>query len=267
MKNSIRVATNGLTDLNLLREETQSGACKGYSPRWFIILLLVVLMAGCGGSGSSGGDVRLTVSSRVPAADATGVALDSNISVTFSHTMDASTINRTTFTVTADPDTPVKGDVSLAADGITAVFIPRSYLAANTTFVAALTGVKNLNGDALSDIFWTFKTGSTLSPIVVSTFPIDFATGVPTDVTIIVDFSVVMNTLTINTTTFTVIPEDGKAIEGIVALSDNGLRATFTPTLAFAPDTQFLARVTTGVMDLNGNAMKADKAWVFRTTP
>ncbi len=101
MKNNMRVATNGLSGLNLLREETHSGACKGYSRMWFIVLLLAVLMAGCGGSSSSGGDSeRPTVSSTVPADLATGVAIDSNITATFSNAMDASTITTTTFTVT-----------------------------------------------------------------------------------------------------------------------------------------------------------------------
>jgi len=259
MKNNLKSATNGLTGLNLLR---------GYSLIGLIVLLMAVFMTGCGGSDSSGGDSSSTkMSSSVPAADAQGVALDTNISAIFNNKIDASTITKTTFTVTQDPDISVKGTVALAANGMTATFIPESNLAANSKFFVLLTGVKDVDGNKLSDIFWTFDTGTTLSPTVNSVFPADFATGVATDVIISAVFSVPMDPLTIDDTTFTVTSEDNKSIKGAVALAADGLTATFTPSEPLAADTQFLARVTTGVKDLFGNAMIADKAWVFQTGP
>jgi len=266
MKKNMRSATNGLTGLNLLREKRRAGACRGHSLIWLILLLLAVFMTGCGGSGSSGGDNSApTLSSTVPAANATGVALDTDITATFSSQLDTSTVSRTTFTVTAEPDTPVQGEVSLSADGLTAIFNPTANLAANTEFAAKLTGVEDINGKILPDVFWTFTTGTTLSPTVVSTFPEDFATGVATNAVISAEFSVAMDPLTIDTTTFTVTPQNKKPIAGIVALSADGLTATFTPSAPLAANTQFLARITTGVKDLNGNAMKADKSWLFQT--
>lgn len=274
MKNNTWFATNGLSDLNLLREETHSGTCRGYSKMWFVVLLLVVLMAGCGGSGSSGGDNNApTVSSTVPADLATGVAIDANITATFSNAMDSSTITTTTFTVTTGPDlTPIEGNVSLAADGVTAVFVPTSYLAADTIFTATLTTeVKDLNGKALAAAkVWSFTTGATLSPTVVSTDPPNFATGVATDKIISANFSVAMDPLTIINENFTVAAGPGPdltPVEGTVAYDAITKIATFTPTGGLAPNTHFLARVTTGVKDLSGNAMKEDTVWEFQTGP
>jgi len=266
MKKDMRSATNGLSGLDLFRKDTRSGACKGYFTMLFIVLLLAALMPGCGGSDSSGGGSSSTkMDSSVPAADAQNAALDTNISATFNNKIDASTISKTTFTVTQDPDIRIKGTVALAADGLTAVFIPESNLAASSKFFVLLTGVKDVDGNKLSDKFWTFDTGTTLSPTVNSVFPADFATGVATDVIISAVFSVSMDPLTIDDTTFTVTSEDNKSIKGAVALAADGVTATFTPSEPLAADTQFLARVTTGVKDLFGNAMKVDKAWVFQT--
>jgi hypothetical protein len=270
MKNNMRVATKGLSDLNLLRDEMRVGTFKGYSKMLIIVLLLAVLLAGCGGSGSSGGNnVPPTVSSSVPADLATGVAIDSDITATFSIAMDPSTITTTTFTVTNPALTPVTGAVSLSADGLTAIFKPTSDLAANTTFTATLTTeVKALHGKALAvDKVWSFTTGATLSPTVISIFPVDLATGVATDVIISAEFSVAMDPLTINTTTFTLTGPGQTPVEGTVALSADAVTATFTPTGELASNTQFLARVTTGVTDLSGNAMTGDKVWVFQTGP
>ena len=276
MKNNMRAATDGLAGLNLLREKTRSGGCKGYSRMWFIVLLLVVLVAGCGGgSSSSGGPLAPAVSSTVPADLAPGVAIDPNITAIFNKAMDPSTITTTTFTVTGPGLTPVEGTVALTADGLTAVFTPTLLLTADITYTAKLTTeVKDLSGMALAaEIKWSFTTSvtPTLSPTVVSTDPPDFATDVATDKLITATFSVAMDPATIVSPTaknFTVAAGPGLiSVGGTVTLSADAKTATFTPAAALAPNTQFLAKVTTGARDVSGNPMKSDKLWVFQTGP
>jgi len=93
------------------------------------------------------------------------VAVNSNISGTFSEAMDASTITVSTFTL-KQGTTSVSGLVSYA--GLTATFDPASVLASNTTYTATITsGAKDLAGNALQSSFvWSFTTS--MSPSACS---------------------------------------------------------------------------------------------------
>jgi hypothetical protein len=128
MKNNLRFATKGFSDLNLLRKETHGDIGKRYSKSWFIALLLAVIMAGCNGWI---GDTLPIVISTVPASGATIVAVGTPITGTFSSAMDPATITSTTFTVKAGA-TSVTGTVALSADGLTATFTPTNPLSAGT---------------------------------------------------------------------------------------------------------------------------------------
>ena len=69
---------------------------------WLMALLLAAVVAGCGGGGggSAADTTAPTVSFTAPANAATGVALNANITATFSEAMDPATITTTTFTLT-----------------------------------------------------------------------------------------------------------------------------------------------------------------------
>lgn len=113
-----------------------------------------------------------TVTYTVPADVATGVALNANITATFSEVMDATTITTTTFTLMQGA-TPVAGAVTSV--GTTAIFNPASNLAASTPYTATVTtGVKDLAGNALAVTkTWGFTTGTTVAvgpaPVVLGT--------------------------------------------------------------------------------------------------
>lgn len=100
-----------------------------------------------------------TVSSTVPADAVGGVAINANITATFSEVMDASTITATTFTL-AQGGTPVAGAVSYL--GTTAVFNPTNDLTPSLPYTATITtGVKDLAGNALAVAkTWSFTTGA-----------------------------------------------------------------------------------------------------------
>jgi hypothetical protein len=101
-----------------------------------------------------------TVSSTVPANDATGVAIGGNIATTFSEEMDPLTITTTTFTLNQGT-TPVAGRVSYA--GVTATFTPAGNLVPLTTYTATVTtGARDLAGNVLAANFvWSFTTAAT----------------------------------------------------------------------------------------------------------
>jgi len=114
-----------------------------------------------------------TVSSTVPVAARTAVAINRNITATFDEPMDSATIDATTFTLKGPGVTPVSGTVTYT--GTTAIFNPGSNLAASTLFTATITtGAKDVAGNALASAkVWTFTTGTGTAagpaPVVLGT--------------------------------------------------------------------------------------------------
>jgi len=102
-----------------------------------------------------------TVASTAPANNATGVAIATNVTATFSEAMRASTINTTTFTL-SDGTNAVSGTVGYDSGTQTATFTPTSALSYSTIYTATITtGVTDLVGNALAaDYTWSFTTVS-----------------------------------------------------------------------------------------------------------
>jgi hypothetical protein len=214
-----------------------------------------------------------TVISTIPANGATAVPLNQTVSATFSKAMNPVTINATTFTLTGPGATAVPGLLAYAAVGNTLTFTPTANLPASTLFTATITtGAQDLAGTALaSNYVWTFTTGAAVvvvPPELVSTVPVNAATGVPLNQAVSADFSKAMNPLTITTATFGVTGPGGVVIAGTVSYDAINFIATFTPTLPLIAATTYTATVTNGVTDLAGNPLGTTGApdpWTFTT--
>lgn len=116
---------------------------------------------------ASGADVTPpTVLSVMPANNATNVAVNTDLSATFSEAMDPLTITSTTFTVNQGT-TSVAGAVTYS--GTKATFTPSSALNGNTVYTATITtGAKDAAGNALaSNYTWSFTTAA---PVAVVSF-------------------------------------------------------------------------------------------------
>jgi hypothetical protein len=204
----------------------------------------------------------------VPVNTATGVLVSQVLSATFNDAMNCTTIASpaTTFTVTGPGATAVAGTVSCM--GNIATFTPGAELSVNTLYTAAIgTAATSLAGTPLTSKYvWTFRTVPALAPpTVISTVPVNGATGVPINQALSATFSVAMTPATINSTTFTVSGPDGAAVTGAVTYVASGSVATFTPAGSLASSTVYTATISTGVEDLNGTAMASNYAWTFTT--
>ncbi|HXM65623.1 MAG TPA: Ig-like domain-containing protein, partial [Candidatus Acidoferrum sp.] len=187
------------------------------------------------------------------------------VAATFPQAMDPATINATTFTVTPG----VTGTVTHDSSNTIFTFSPSGNLALSTVYTVTITtGAKDPFGNALASNFvWTFTTGTTSCappppPTVVSVSPGGGAAGVCPNTVITATFSEAMDPATINNTTFTVAP----GVTGTVTLDGTGQIATFTPSGNLAVGTTYTATITTGVLDLFGNALASDFVWSFTTT-
>lgn len=213
-------------------------------------------------------DTLPVVIATLPANGATGVLLNQTIAATFSSTMNCATLYSPakTFTVTGPGGTVVAGTVSCTGNG--AIFSPSNPLAPNTLYVATITtAATDLQGVSLASNFsWNFRTGSiAAAPAVISTNPVNGATGVPINRSIAATFSEAMNPATISATTFTLTAPGGVAVLGTVAYAVSGSAALFTPTAPLAANTLFTATITTGAQDLAGNPLASNFVWTFTT--
>ncbi len=211
---------------------------------------------------STGSTITPMVISTDPANNATNVFLNKVVAANFNMQMNQATINTTTFTL-KQGITSVTGIVNYI--GTTAYFTPNSPLTANTLYTATITtGAKNIQGTTLSNNYvWTFTTGSTTAPKVITTDPAENATGVSLNKIITASFSMPMDPLTINTTTFT-LKNGNTIIPGAVSYS--GTTATFNPTNPLVAGTTYTATINTGAKNLAGVPLASDFVWNFSTS-
>ena len=202
-----------------------------------------------------------TVISTDPANNATAVVLNKVISATFSEAMNPLTINATTFIVMQGANV-VPGLVTYS--GNTAFFTPTSILSGNTVYTATITtGAKNVAGTSLANNYvWTFTTGAAVAPLVISTDPVNNATGVALNKIVSATFNMVMDATTINPATFTV-KQGANAVLGVVTYT--GSTASFAPAVALAQNTVYTATITTGAKNVAGTPLANNYTWTFTT--
>ncbi|HEY5973934.1 MAG TPA: Ig-like domain-containing protein, partial [Geobacteraceae bacterium] len=217
------------------------------------------------------------ISATVPASRSINVQINSPITAFFSEAMDPATINSATFKFTT-AGVPVAGTVVYDAATNSASFVPTAPLAFSTAYSASITtAVTDPAGNHLPLARgWSFTTAApdTVPPTVTATSPSDGLTNVPATAVVNATFSEQIDTATIGPATLTVTGQSFSStapfsVTGTLVLSSGGFSlpsVTFTPGAPLPLGTAFTARIT-GVKDLAGNPMAADKTWSFTTMP
>ncbi len=138
-----------------------------------VALAAVVLVAGCKKKDSeepapipTATTTTPTITAKSPNSNATNVALNKVISVTFSEAMNASTITATTFSL-KQGTTTIAGTVGYS--GTTATFTPTTPLTSGMVYSVTITrGAKSAAGIELAAITtWNFTTGSNAAGLAV----------------------------------------------------------------------------------------------------
>ncbi|MFV5701250.1 Ig-like domain-containing protein [Flavobacterium sp. XS2P12] len=228
-------------------------------------ILIIALISGCAEDDFvETVGVCPVVSSTIPANGALGVPFNQIISVTFNEEINAATINPSTFIITEADGTAVAGTVTYS--GTTATFTPASPLSPNTTYTGRITtGVKDVMGNALqTDHVWTFATGMIIVPVVITTDPTNNEINVALNKIITATFSVPMDPLTINNSTFTV-KQGTNTITGVITYT--GSTVSFTPTNPLTANTVYTVTITTGAKSLQGTPLATNHVWNFTTVP
>lgn len=108
-----------------------------------------------------------TVSSTSPDNNATGVAVGTAVTGTFSEAIDNTTVNITSFILSDGVDNVVG---TFSVNGAIVTFTPSAPLADNTTYTARLTtAIKDLAGNALAaEHVWTFTTAAAVAVVLTT---------------------------------------------------------------------------------------------------
>lgn len=207
-----------------------------------------------------------TVLSTVPASAATGVAVNSAVTATFSEPMNSATV------VAGFSVAGVTGTVTYDAVNKVATFIPSANLANNTSYTATIAvGAKDLAGNALAAAkVWSFTTvaAAAAAPTVLSTLPAQSDLNVATTANITATFSEEMAVATMVGANFTV-RKGATLVDGVVSFDQPSKTITFNPTIdldtSTSPGTVYTATITTGATDLDSNALAEDYVWTFTT--
>ncbi len=102
------------------------------------------------------------------------------------------------------------------------------------------------------------------APTVTSTAPADSAPTVPVTTLLTATFSEKMALSSVNSNTFK-LTNGTTPVSGSVTYDSNTKKAIFIPATNLSYSTTYTATITTGVEDMAGNNMQADKAWSFTT--
>ncbi|MCF7920619.1 MAG: Ig-like domain-containing protein [Candidatus Cloacimonetes bacterium] len=204
------------------------------------------------------------VISTFPADEATNIAINSQVTAVFSEAMNPLSINSITFTLKRGA-THIAGSVNLTTD--TAIFSPTLNLESDTEYNATIASeVHDLAGNVmLNDYNWSFITSTIpdiTPPSVISTFPADEATDVALNCHLTAIFSEIMDPLSITPVTF-ILLQGTTPVTG--SITHTASTSVFTPDANLSASSVYTARITTGVIDLAGNAMTEDYVWIFTT--
>lgn len=194
------------------------------------------------------GDPAPVIAEVMPAANATGVAVDVVIAVRFSEPV--TNVSPTTFTLSSGA--PVQGVVAFDAVTRIATFDPNDQLAANATFTINLSsGIVDSASQPIVPFSAVFTTGAdAVSPKIRALSPSMNATGVAVASNIVVTFDEpVMNASAVS---FQV---EGGSVVGTVTSSNGGRTITFDPTMDLPAATTIDVSLTNAITDAAGNAL------------
>ncbi len=202
-----------------------------------------------------------------PQNGATGIGWNAPVALTFSKSLNPSTINTNNFALIAN-GSKLSISISHSADNrVVTLTAPGGALpSATIVTIIATSAVKDLSGNSLTDFTSQFTTTAfdTAHPVVISQRPGYGATGVPLNSSVVLYLSEPMNASTVQGAVH--ISQNGLLVNGTIQVSDSGQVVQFTPSGAFLPNARVYVVVDSTAQDLDGNSA-TNYQGSFTTTP
>jgi methionine-rich copper-binding protein CopC len=118
-----------------------------------------------------------TITARTPASGATGVATSTAVTATFSEALQPGTTNMTL----SGPGGSVSGAVDYDSANRKATFTPNAALTASTTYTVNVSGAKDIAGNTMTAVSWTFTTAAASSSCPCTIWPSSATPAVAAD--------------------------------------------------------------------------------------
>ncbi len=201
-----------------------------------------------------------TVSGRTPAAGATGVPVGTSPTATFSEAVQQATV---AFELRAPGGTVVPATTGYNATTRTVTLTPDAALAPATTYTLNLSGARDVSGNLMDPVTWTFTTeaADTTKPTVTGRSPAAGATGVPVSGTATATFSEAVQQATI---AFELRTPTNALVPATTGYNATTRTVTLTPGSSLSPGTTYTANLS-GARDVAGNQMDP-VSWTFTTS-
>jgi large repetitive protein len=183
------------------------------------------------------------------------VPINTQIVVQFDRPVDSLSLGQIALTVGASS---VDVTQQLISGNQILVLTPVIPLNPTTGYTITISGVQDLSGNTLSPaVTSTFTTaaGADLSPppLVTSVNPADGEVGVPVTSSVQVQFSKIVDKLTVTGAAFQVL--NGSPVAAMIIVSPDGTRATLTPSVGLNPSTTYTVSANSGITDMVGQGL------------
>lgn len=222
-----------------------------------------------------------TISTLNPADNATGVAVDANLVITFDQAVDVETGNITIYK-SSDDSTAEEIDVTsgqVTGTGTDTITInPSSDLGSETSYYVqiAATAFDNSGGDSFAGISdsttWNFTTADAIAPSISSLSPADGATGVAVDANLVITFSEAVDVESGNIVIYKSSDDSAVATIDVTGGQVTGTGTdtiTINPTSDLAANTSYYVQIAaTAFDDAAGNSFAGisdSTTWNFAT--
>jgi hypothetical protein len=205
-----------------------------------------------------------TVVSVTPADGASAIGPNAQVVITFSESVNPSTINNSTVALFAN-GARFGGVSGISADNRTIVVNGGTLPASSVVTVALTSAVQDLSGNHLTDFTSAFSTGAafdTARPSIVSQRPANGASGVGANTGIVLFVSERLDVSTVAAALH--VSQNGVLVDGTVRTSGNGQVIQFQPSQPWAASALIQVFLDTSARDPQGNSMSAYQA-SFRT--
>jgi hypothetical protein len=205
------------------------------------------------GSGASSTAPQVTGVS--PASGLQGVPIDAQIVTSFNEPVNANSLAGVTLTANGNT---VPIDTTLNSGNQLLTLTAVSGLTPNTPYTLTVSGLTDLAGNAMTVPFSSTLTTSNAvalgQAVVSSSAPAADAIDVPSNTSVTVEFSKAMNPLSFTNSSFNVGVAGFAPLAGTIAVNQAGTSAVFTPAVPLGKQTLYTVSLTTGVVDLEGQA-------------
>jgi RHS repeat-associated protein len=215
-------------------------------------------------TGSGTDTVAPVVTMATPQNGATGIGPNAVAVLTFSKSLNPSTINTNNFGVLANGSAlPIS--ISTSADNQVVTLTPYGLPASSTITLLATSGVTDLSGNALTGFQSQFTTATNApAPTVVSQRPGNGAIGVPLNTNVVLYMSEAMNASSLQAALQ--VSQNGALVSGATQVTNNGQVVQFTPSTPWQANALVQVFLTPAAQSANGESVNNYQA-SFTTAP